>query len=73
MNVILGMIMGVLSKGLNNKDNFIGDTTEKKFSQNKRGMQIQRYSELWKMPYCLKSLDGKHIRIKCFDSSASAN
>lgn len=32
----------------------------------------ERYYELWNMPNCLGSIDGKHIRIKCPKKSGSA-
>ena len=31
----------------------------------------QRYFELWNLPNCIGSIDGKHIRVKCFNNTGS--
>lgn len=33
----------------------------------------KRYEELWNLPNCIGSIDGKHIRIRSFDHSGSNN
>lgn len=35
--------------------------------------KAQRYFELWNLPNCIGSIDGKHIRIKCFKNTGSRN
>lgn len=70
-------------RGISTISSIIADTAEKLWvvlqpqymalPTNEQWKEISdRYYELWNMPNCLGSIDGKHIRIKCPEKSGSA-